>query len=58
MFNLLAITTFRDLVVSILGDLSPNMYFLYDIVAVILAFLFFLIIYRLFDVVLTKLKRW
>ena len=30
----------------------------YDIVAVILAFLFFLIIYRLFDVVLTKLKRW
>ena len=52
----LAITTFRDLVVYLVGDLSSNMYFLYDILAVLLAFLFLLIIYHFLDVVFSKLK--
>ena len=55
---LLDIQSFRDLTVTIIGDLSPSMYFLYDVLAVVMAFLFLLIIYHFFDVVLSKLKRW
>ena len=51
------IMSFRDLAVTIIGELSPAMSFMYDIVAVIFAFLFLMVIYSFF-VFFKKLTRW
>ena len=51
------IMSFRDLAVAIIGELSPAMSFMYDIVAVIFAFLFLMVIYSFF-VFFKKLTRW
>ena len=45
---LLKIMSFRELAITIIGELSPSMSFMYDIVAVIFAFLFMSIIYGFF----------
>lgn len=44
----LDIVSFRELSVIILGELSPSMTFLYDLIAVILCFLFFMIAFNFF----------
>ena len=44
----LAIESFRDIAVKLLGEISPSMSFLYDIVAVVLCFLFFLVVFSFF----------
>lgn len=41
------IMSFRDIAVTFIGGLSPSMYFMYDIIACILFFLFFLTILSL-----------
>lgn len=51
------IQSFRDLAVTIIGELSPSMSFLYDIVAVLFAFLFLMIIYSFF-LFFKKITRW
>ena len=38
------IMSFRDIAVTLIGELSPSMYFMYDIIACILCFLFFLVL--------------
>ena len=55
---LMSIDSFRDLTVRIIGDLSPSMYFLYDVVAVLLSVLFLFIIYGLFNWFFHLAKRW
>ena len=54
---ILDIMSFRELAVVILGELSPSMSFLYDIMAVVLAFLFFMVIYSFF-MFFKRLMRW
>lgn len=46
------IMSFRDIAVTLIGELSPSMYFMYDIIACILFFLFFLVILSI--IVFTK----
>lgn len=41
------IMSFRDIAVTFIGELSPSMYFMYDIIACVLFFLFFLVILSL-----------
>lgn len=54
---LLAIKNFRELAVTLIGDLSPNMSFLYDIVAVVFAFLFIIVIYSFFIFVRNEVRK-
>ena len=54
----LDILSFKDLCIRLLGELSPSMYWLYDVLAVVAGFLFIMIIYKFLDVVLSSLKRW
>ncbi len=53
----LDIVTFKELAIMIIGDLSPSMSFLYDIVAVVFAFLFLMVVYSFF-MFFKKLLRW
>lgn len=53
----LAIESFRDLSVKIIGELSPSMSFLYDIFAVLLAFLFFLVVFSFFIFVRNEIRK-
>ena len=46
------IMSFRDIAVTLIGELSPAMYFMYDIIACILCFLFFLVLLSI--IVFTK----
>lgn len=46
------IMSFRDIAVTLIGELSPAMYFMYDIIACILCFLFFLVMLSI--IVFTK----
>ena len=55
--NFLAIKSFRELAVIIIGDLSPSMSFLYDIVAVVFAFLFIIVIYSFFIFVRNEVRK-
>lgn len=55
---LLDMMSFREIVVKLVGELSPSMYFLYDILAIVLAFLFFLVVVSFIGFTLKWLKRW
>jgi len=54
----LEIMSFRELAVTLIGELNPAMYFLYDLLAVVLCFLFLMIIYGFFAGFFRKISRW
>lgn len=54
---LLDIVTFKELAIMIIGELSPSMSFMYDVVAVVFAFLFLMVVYSFF-MFFKKLLRW
>lgn len=53
----LEIDSFRDLAVVLLGELSPSMSFMYDVVAVVFAFLFMMVIYSFFIFVRNEIRK-
>lgn len=55
---ILDMMSFREIVVKLIGELSPSMYFLYDVLAIVLGFLFFLTIFSFIGFTLKWLKRW
>jgi len=50
--------SFRELAVVTLGELSPSMSFLYDVIACVYAFLFVMVVYSFFTYISRRFSRW